>query len=83
MKENKILLIAEACDNHFGSISNAFQMVKKQNKPGADIIKFQHHIPDEEMLRKVPKSSNFKINLYSFFKKYVNLRRSLQNKELL
>ena len=52
MKENKILLIAEACDNHFGSISNAFQMVKAK-KPGADIIKFQHHIPDEEMLRKV------------------------------
>ena len=70
MKENKILLIAEACDNHFGSISNAFQMVKKAKQAGADIIKFQHHIPDEEMLRKVPKSSNFKINLYSFLKKY-------------
>ena len=70
MKKNKIFLIAEACDNHFGSLSNAFQMVRKAKQAGADIIKFQHHLPDEEMLRKVPKSSNFTTDLYSFLKKY-------------
>ena len=44
-------------------------MVSKQ-KSGADIVKFQHHIPDEEMLKNVPKSKNFKISLYNFLKKY-------------
>ena len=70
MKKNKILLIAEACDNHFGKLSNAIKMVDNAKKSGANIIKFQHHLPDEEMLRSVPKSSNFKLDLYSFLKKY-------------
>ena len=67
--KNKIMIIAEACDNHFGSIEKAFKMVDLAKKSGADIIKFQHHIPDEEMLKKVPKSKNFKISLYNFLKK--------------
>lgn len=66
----KTIIIAEACDNHFGSLENAFKMIDLAKNAGADIIKFQHHIPDEEMLRKVPKSSNFKISLYEFLKKY-------------
>ena len=32
-------------------------------------MKFQHHIPDEEMLKIVPKSKNFKEPLYEFLKK--------------
>ena len=67
---NKVLIIAEACDNHFGNIDNAKQLVLKAKSAGADIIKFQHHIPDEEMLKNVPKSKNFKISLYNFLKKY-------------
>ncbi len=67
---NKVLIIAEACDNHFGDINNAKQLVLKAKSAGADIIKFQHHIPDEEMLKDVPKSKNFKISLYNFLKKY-------------
>jgi len=66
----KIIVIAEACDNHFGSIKNAFKMVDLSKKAGADVIKFQHHLPDEEMLRSVPRSKNFKISLYNFLKKY-------------
>ena len=68
--QKKVIIIAEACDNHFGKLSNAKQMVIKAKKAGADVIKFQHHLPDEEMLRVVPKSSNFKISLYDFLKKY-------------
>ena len=68
--ENKTLIIAEGCDNHFGKLSNAIKMVKAAKKAGADVIKFQHHLPDEEMLRIVPKSKNFKISLYDFLKKY-------------
>ena len=69
-KRKKTLIIAEACDNHFGSLDKAKKMIINAKKSGADIIKFQHHIPDEEMLKKVPKSQNFKISLYNFLKKY-------------
>ena len=68
--QNKTIIIAEACDNHFGDLKKAKKMVLRAKKCGADIIKFQHHIPDEEMLKKVPKSKNFKISLYDFLKKY-------------
>ena len=57
----KTIVIAEACENHFGKISNAIKMIDLAKKSGADYIKFQHHIPDEEMLKKVPKSKNFSI----------------------
>ena len=70
LDKKKTILIAEACDNHFGSLNNAKKMVLQAKKAGADIIKFQHHIPDEEMLKKVPKSKNFKSSLYDFLKKY-------------
>lgn len=67
---NKTYIIAEACDNHFGSLEVAKKMAQESKKAGADIVKFQHHIPDEEMLQKVPKSDNFKLSLYEFLKKY-------------
>ena len=66
----KTLIVAEACDNHFGSLINAKKMVDEAKKNGADVIKFQHHLPDEEMLKDVPQSKNFKISLYEFLKKY-------------
>ncbi len=68
--QKKTIIIAEACDNHFGDLKKAKKMVLKAKKSGADIVKFQHHIPDEEMLKNVPKSKNFKISLYNFLKKY-------------
>ncbi len=69
-KKNKICLIAEACDNHFGSLELAKKMIDQSKIAGADVIKFQHHLPDEEMLPIVPKSSNFSMPLYEFLKKY-------------
>ena len=66
---NYVYVIAEACDNHYGDITKAIQMIKLAKKSGADAIKFQHHLPDEEMLKIVPKSSNFSISLYQFLKK--------------
>ena len=70
LNSKKVIIVAEACDNHFGSLNNAKQMVIEAKKAGADVIKFQHHIPDEEMLPSVPKSKNFSISLYEFLKKY-------------
>ena len=66
---NYTYIIAEGCDNHFGSLKKAKLMVKKAHKCGADAIKFQHHLPDEEMLPVVPRSNNFNVGLYSFLKK--------------
>ena len=66
----KPIVISECCDNHFGKIENAIKMVDLSKASGADIVKFQHHLPDEEMLPIVPKSSNFKEPLYEFLKKY-------------
>jgi len=68
-KLNKTMIIAEACENHFGKVQNAKKMIVLAKYSGADYVKFQHHIPDEEMLKKVPKSKNFNISLYNFLKK--------------
>ena len=69
-KNNYTYIIAEACDNHFGNIKKAKKMVLLAKKAGADCIKFQHHLVDEEMLKNVPKSSNFDLTLYEFLEKY-------------
>ena len=63
-------LIAEACDNHLGSLETAKKLAEKSKIAGATAVKFQHHLPDEEMLKDVPNSSNFNIPLYEFLKKY-------------
>ena len=63
------LIIAECCDNHFGKIENAIKMVDLSKKAGVDIVKFQHHLPDEEMLPDIPMSDNFSEPLYEFLKK--------------
>ncbi|MHA2282065.1 MAG: N-acetylneuraminate synthase family protein [Promethearchaeota archaeon] len=68
--EGPCYIIAEGCDNHLGSVDTAKEMIRQAKLAGADAIKFQHHIPDEEMLPDVPVSSNFDIPLYEFLKKY-------------
>ncbi len=61
-------IIAEGCDNHMGNMEAAKEMCRQAKLAGADCIKFQHHLPDEEMLKDVPMSSNFDIPLYDFLK---------------
>jgi sialic acid synthase SpsE len=64
-------VIAEACDNHLGNLEVAKEMVREAKACGVDAIKFQHHLPDEEMLREgVPMSANFNIPLYEFLERY-------------
>lgn len=64
----KTFIIAEGCDNHMGNLDVAKEMCRQAKLAGADCIKFQHHLPDEEMLKEVPMSSNFEIPLYDFLK---------------
>lgn len=64
-------IIAEGCDNHLGNMDTAKEMIRQSKAAGADAIKFQHHLPDEEMLRDgVPMSANFNIPLYEFLQLY-------------
>jgi sialic acid synthase SpsE len=65
----KVQVIAEACDNHMGSIDTALEMCRLAKLAGADFIKFQHHLADEEMLAETPMSDNFDEPLYDFLKK--------------
>lgn len=65
-------IIAEGCDNHLGCLNTAKEMARRAHEAGANAIKFQHHLPDEEMLPDLPMSDNFDANepLYEFLKKY-------------
>lgn len=57
-------VIAEACINHEGDIGIAREMVLHARAAGADAIKFQLHVLDDEMLREAPQSANFDEPLY-------------------
>jgi len=65
-----VFVIAEGCDNHLGNMQVAYEMIRQAKLAGADAIKFQHHLPDEEMLPDAPMSDNFNEPLYDFLKKY-------------
>lgn len=64
--EAKPAIIAEVADAHYGSLERALQMVAAAHHAGAEVVKFQHHIPDEEMLRDIPSSKNMAEPLYDF-----------------
>ena len=74
----KVFIIAEGCDNHMGDLEVAKEMCRQAKLAGADCIKFQHHLPDEEMLKDVPMSSNFDIPLYDFLKLHEEYGCNLQ-----
>ena len=57
---NKI--IAEIGSVHDGNLKLALKLVKKAADCGADIIKFQMHIPEHETLINAPSPSYFKNN---------------------
>lgn len=63
-------VIAEACDNHLGNTDAALEMIRQAKLAGADAIKFQHHLADEEMLPDAPMSDNFEEPLYDFLKRH-------------
>lgn len=60
----KPYIIAEACINHEGNVKIAEDMVFHARAAGADAIKFQYHVLDDEMLVDTPQSENFADSLY-------------------
>lgn len=82
-KNSDPYIIAEACDNHFGKIDYAIKMIEESKKAGANAVKFQHHLPDEEMLPDIPMSDNFSEPLYEFLKKNaLKLKDHIKLKEI-
>jgi sialic acid synthase SpsE len=65
-----VFVVAEACDNHLGDLDSAKEMARLAKIAGADAVKYQHHLPDEEMLPDVPMSDNFGEPLYEFLKRH-------------
>lgn len=57
-------VIAEAAINHEGDMEIAKKMVYMAHALGADAIKFQIHVLENEMLREAPRSANFAEPLY-------------------
>lgn len=45
------LVIPEGCDNHMGSLERAKEMAHAAKEAGARIIKWQLHLPEEEMVK--------------------------------
>lgn len=64
--ESKPIVIAEACENHLGDIDVAKEMIKLAKNSGAEVIKFQHHLRDFEMIKGLKMSGNFDEDLYDF-----------------
>jgi len=45
------VVVPEGCDNHMGSLQRAKEMAHAAREAGARIIKWQLHLPDEEMVK--------------------------------
>ena len=58
-KDSFPFIIAEACINHEGDMEIAKEMIFMARAMGADCIKFQIHVLENEMLKKAPQSENF------------------------
>ena len=63
---HKPLIIPELGINHNGSIETAFNIVDSAKRSGAEIIKHQTHIPEDEMSEEAKKikPGNSKKNIY-------------------
>ncbi len=63
------VIIAEAADAHYGDVGRAKDMAVAAKDAGVDVIKYQHHIPAEEMLPDIPQSSNMAEPLWDFLQR--------------
>jgi len=70
MKKEEIFIIAEVGSVHDGSLGNAMNLIKVAKECGANAVKFQTHIADEETLKDALNPSYFKDeNRYDYFQR--------------
>lgn len=83
---NKPLIVAEVGINHFGSLKLAKKIVDQIKKCGAEAVKVQIHIPDEEMSEEAKKikPGNSNKNIYKIIKENsLNLNEELKLKKYI
>src|SRR3989338_4163957 len=71
--ERPFVVIPDGCDNHHGKLPVAKRLAEEAKDAGAEIIKFQLHLPDEEMDRALMAKTSSKMfkkwgDLYGFIK---------------
>ena len=65
-----VKIIAEIGSVHDGSFGNACKLIEAAAEVGADVVKFQTHIANEETLRNAPSPSYFSTeDRYSYFER--------------
>ena len=68
--KNKFKIIAELGSVHDGKLSLAKKLVKAASESGADTVKFQMHIAEEETLVSAPSPTYFNSeSRYDYFKR--------------
>tara|TARA_B100000989_G_scaffold298791_2_gene289888 strand:+ start:4668 stop:5651 length:984 start_codon:yes stop_codon:yes gene_type:complete len=73
-------IIAEIGSTHDGSFGNAIKMIESVKNCGADMVKFQLHLPDYETLPDAPNPEYFKDeNRYDYFKRTQFSQEQLYN----
>ncbi len=73
---DKKIIIAEIGSNHNGNLSLALKHIDEAKKSGADYVKFQMHISEEETTIDAPSPSYFKSeSRYEYFKR-INFNNS-------
>jgi sialic acid synthase SpsE len=63
------LIIAEVGINHAGSFKNAIKMVDAVKNAGGECVKFQYHIPEQEMIYNNTIPGNAKESIWNIIKK--------------
>jgi len=72
-----IKLIAEIGINHNGDVSLAHKMIDSAKESGADIVKFQTHIPSREMVKDLYKYVSVLPNLYQIIESFSLLKSDM------
>jgi len=91
-EKSKPLIVPEIGINHFGSLKKAKKMVDAIKKAGAEAVKVQIHIPDEEMSfeAKKIKPGNSNLSIYEIIKRNslnlddeLKLKKYIEKKKLI